>query len=53
MHYCWSGKNIRCAGMTVQIIQELSERFVYNLGECIIVAHGKVEESGKLVTALN
>jgi hypothetical protein len=37
--------------MTVQLIEELSERSVYNLGECIIVAHGKVEETGKLVTA--
>jgi hypothetical protein len=50
MYYCWPGKNIRCAGMTVQLIQALSERFDdTNLGECIIVAHGKVEETGKLV----
>ena len=51
MHYCWSGKKISCAGMTVQLIEELSERSLYILGECIIVAHGKVEETDKLVTA--
>jgi hypothetical protein len=51
MDYCWLGKKISCAGMTVQLIEELSERFLYSLGECIIVAHGKVEETDKLVTA--
>jgi hypothetical protein len=50
MHHCWLGKKISCAGMTVQLIEELSERALYSLGECIIVAHGKVE-TDKPVTA--
>ena len=51
MHYSWLGRKISCAGMTVQLIEELSERSLYIFGECIIVAHGKVEETDKLVTA--
>jgi hypothetical protein len=34
-----------------QLIKELSERPLYGLGECVIVAHGKVEETDKLITA--
>jgi hypothetical protein len=50
MHYCWLGKKISCAGMTVQLTEQLTERALYAFGECIIVAHGKVEETDKLVT---
>ncbi|KAI9773159.1 MAG: hypothetical protein M1840_008280 [Geoglossum simile] len=37
----WSGKTVKCENLTVQLTGVLSERYVYDLGECVVVADGK------------
>ncbi|KAI9767635.1 MAG: hypothetical protein M1840_005506 [Geoglossum simile] len=43
MYYDWSNKTLRWPDMTVQLSRMLSERFVDNLGECVIVACGRAQ----------
>jgi hypothetical protein len=43
MYYKWSGKRVKCEGLTIQLTSVLSERDVENLGECVVVADGKLE----------
>ncbi|KAI9782256.1 MAG: hypothetical protein M1839_005370 [Geoglossum umbratile] len=46
MYYDWSNKVLSWPDMTVQLSHALSERFVDNLGECVIVACGKANGGG-------
>ncbi|KAI9766158.1 MAG: hypothetical protein M1840_006725 [Geoglossum simile] len=39
----WSGKTLKCENLTVHLADILSERYVDNLGECVVVADGKLK----------
>ncbi|KAI9766341.1 MAG: hypothetical protein M1840_006605 [Geoglossum simile] len=50
MYYDWSSKVLSWPGMTVQLSHGLSEHYVDNLGECVIVAHGNATGIDQPVT---
>jgi len=46
--YKWSGRVVKCKNLTIRLTNILSERYVENLGECVIVADGKPEDGRSL-----
>jgi hypothetical protein len=48
MYYKWLGKTVKCENLNIQLTGVLSERCVEDLGECVIVADGKIRGDSKL-----